>query len=181
MLYKLCLLPQVDSESLVLDVSGEHSTPSDTPVTNDTGVIRVADVMKRVGVRQAQLRDAPVESTSAAPRTMDVRSDRPLRLYVWREQTARHRPLLNLMPSQRGVASERCSIDAPRHHQHLLYLRQQRAQTSLRFKKHTDKKQLLNIRLTCRAKADVTTKSDVTSKADVTSKPFVIDLTVHIV
>ena len=166
---------QVTAESLVLDVSGAHATPhDDVTLPGNSTLIRVADVVKRLDsrrVRKAGLR-APAVIGHEVHKTMDIRSDEPLVLYVWREQTGRHQPLINLIASLK-TPPEDCSIDALSA-KHLLFVRQEHGQTYVRFTKHVKKKQLLDVTVTC----ETTTQQ---SNSNNTTEPFVINLQVHIV
>ena len=137
-------------------------------------MIRIADVAKNLGRHGArELHDGDDEvSARNASKTMDVRADKPVLLYVWREETGEGRLVMSVRPSL-AASQESCVITAG--NKHLLFsLTHEQQVHALRFNKKVHKRKTLELKVTCTLLGDHVA-------SDVTKQPLDILLHIHIV
>ena len=85
-----------------------------------------------------------------ATKTMDLRPDRPVVLYIWREQTGISEPVMQVMPSLSALENNEVCEISHGNHSGVFSLDDQGGVSSLRFTKRLHKRRHFELRLICR-------------------------------
>ena len=150
----------------MLDVSGPNArVPSSVVSTtmappeaqSNVTVIKVKEVManaskKASGISKEDTDDEEIEQLhhDEKQETEDLWPDKPVVLYLWRENTAKGSPVMKVLPALTDLKrNEACEISHGNNRQ-ALALSEKGGINSLHFTRHIKHKVMLKVELTCR-------------------------------
>ena len=124
------------------------------------------------------LESEPVEDKERnLTRTMDLRPDKPVVLYIWREQTAHKARVMQVLPSLNALKhNEVCEITKGNKHD-IFKLKEKQGMSSLHFTKKMKHKSIQHLELTCKP---ILGEGSLIAGSNLKLVPFTINLQIHI-
>ena len=103
---------------------------------------------KKETLKESKLMTAT--SHKNATRTMDFLPEKPLVLYLWREQTAHKARVMQVLPSLNALKNNEVCHISHGNHEHLFKVKDKQGMNSLYFTKKIDRKSTHKLRLVCK-------------------------------